>query len=411
MKKTLLLFVTTLTLSSIYAQTKVLFLGNSFTYTYDIPTLFEGFANSAGISVFVDERTAAGIAVYDDPNNVPSGHASSSVSLAKIQSQQWDYVIVQDNIGGWVANFIQGTPGNANVTLANQIKANNNCTHIIYFAAWGPEGGVPSLGYPNETTQSCIERVHTNFVDFNNNAGTYDEIVSPVGKSWIASLSQMPSVDLFHSDNVHPSNEGSYLAAATLFTSIFKKDPTNLTYTGGVSSSTAANMRAIAWERVTNTTIFNETNLAGHTPTVNANGNQLTATGGFAPYTWYLNGNPISGANGSTYTATTSGTYTVLGTDPDGCTDFSFENDLVVTGIENFTQADFQLNTVAYNQYEMISDIMGTVYVYNLQGKLIESFQKTNTNASINLENNSKGLYFVTLVNDTEKITKKITIN
>ena len=54
MKKVILPLFSLLIFSFANAQTKVLFLGNSFTYTYDIPTLFEGLANSAGISVSVD---------------------------------------------------------------------------------------------------------------------------------------------------------------------------------------------------------------------------------------------------------------------------------------------------------------------------------------------------------------------
>lgn len=412
MKKLFLPLFTLLIFSFANAQTKVLFLGNSFTYTYDIPTLFEGLANSAGISVSVDERTTAGIAVYDQASQGLLGHINDSQSQSKISSQNWDYIVVQDNMGAWVANYITGTAGNANVTLANQIKANFNCTHIIYMAAWGPEGGVPSLGYPNETTQSCIERIHTNFVDYNNSVNTYDEIVSPVGKSWIQSLSQIPSVDLYHTDNTHPSLAGSYLTAATLFVSIFKKDPINLSYTGGVNSSTASTMRSIAWSKVTNGTIYNTTNLAGHTPGISANGNQLTATGFSAPYQWYLNGNSISGATSVTHNAISNGIYTVLGTDPEGCSDFSFEYNMITTGVaENTLVTDFKLKTLSSNQFELSSDVMGTIYVYNLQGKLIESLQKNENTSIINIDNNAKGLYFISLINENQKITKKVSLN
>jgi len=61
----------------------------------------------------------------------------------------------------------------------------------------------------------------------------------------------------------------------------------------------------------------------------------LTAsvTGGETPYTyqWYKNGAAISGATNSTYTATSAGTYKVVVTDHNGCTDTSA--DVVVTSV------------------------------------------------------------------------------
>uniref|UniRef100_UPI003AAF764A Calx-beta domain-containing protein n=1 Tax=Flavobacterium sp. XS1P32 TaxID=3401726 RepID=UPI003AAF764A len=40
----------------------------------------------------------------------------------------------------------------------------------------------------------------------------------------------------------------------------------------------------------------------------------LSTTPGFGPYQWFLNGNPISGANSNTYTTTTTGSYSVSST-------------------------------------------------------------------------------------------------
>ncbi len=76
---------------NVQAQTKVLFLGNSFTYTFDVPALFNGFATAAGISVTIDQNTQAGMAVADEQI---TGHVNDPVSQSKITSQQWDYIVV-----------------------------------------------------------------------------------------------------------------------------------------------------------------------------------------------------------------------------------------------------------------------------------------------------------------------------
>jgi len=410
MKKTLrnctkigFLLLSFISLNSI-AQTKVLFLGNSFTYTYDIPTLFAGFANEAGISVFIDEKTEAGMAVADEQI---VGHANDANSQAKISSQNWDFIVIQDNMGNYVSNIgsISANCGNANVTLYNQIKANNSCTRIIYFAGWGPEGGVTA----SDNTQNCINRIHGNLNFLNDNVG--DEIVSPIGKCWIQSLNQMPSVDLFYSDNVHPSLAGSYLAAASIFTSIFKVNPTTLNYTGGVNSTTASNMRQIAWSQVTNATIINQTNLNSFTPVITASGTTLTCSGFSAPYQWYLNGTAISGATASTYTATTNGNYTVEGTGTDGCQDISFVFELAGVGInENEIKQSFEITKISNTTFELNSNVMGTVYVYNLNGQLLFTDTKTTEIHQINMEAIANGLYYFSIINDTKKISKKIAV-
>ena len=390
--------------SFVRAQTKVLFLGNSFTYTYDIPTLFENMASNTGQSVFVDQYTQPGIAVYDDQ---VTGHINDPAAQSKITSQQWDFIVVQDNMGGWVYDFIAGTPGNANVTLYNQIKANNPCTRVVYFAAWGPEGGVPSLGYPNESTVNCNNRIHTNWVNFNDQAT--NEIVSPIGKVWNQSLSSLPSVDLYYSDNVHPSLEGSYLAALTIYTSIFKKDPNDITYTGGVSTSTANTMKSIAWNIVMDPTMFTQCNLDEYTPVISQNGDDLSTTG-FNSYQWYFNGNPIAGATSATYTVTQIGTYSVEGFDQNGCSSISLQYDVTSingnggVGINENALHFIQLypNPVSVALTISIEDEIKQVRIYDFSGKLV--FELRNNQASqlqIDVSNWENGMYIVSAINET----------
>ena len=387
------------------AQTKVLFLGNSFTYMYDVPALFTGLASAAGISVYVDQNTQAGMAVA---NESITGHAYDAVSQAKIVAEDWDYIVVQDNQGNYV-NTVGSIPsacGNANITLYNQIKTNNPCTRIVYLAEWGPVGGV----YSGDNTTNCINRIHGNMLFLNDNIG--NEIVSPVGKSWITSFTSLPSVNLFYSDNVHPSLEGSYLAAATLFTTIFKYNPTALSYTGGVSTSTASTMRAIAYSTVTNTSYMSTTDLGSYTPTISLAGNVLTASGSYSNYQWYFNGTAV-GINSNTYTAAASGMYQVEVTNASGCSMRSFTKDvtLVTTGINENNFTEFELTPLGENTFDLVSTENGRVAIYDMQGKLLQSLEKTDSHAIINLSTNSQGIYLITLTNSNSKTCKKIMLS
>jgi Secretion system C-terminal sorting domain len=412
MKKTLLVLFSFFIISLTQAQQiRVLFLGNSFTYVYDVDQIFKQLAIEAGVNIYVDRYADAGIALGTWTGN--SGHNLLSGSLNAVSAGNWDYVIVQDNLGIWIGNTPYQEGYDDVIENLNNIKTASPCAQVIYFAGWCPEGGVQS----GDNTQGCGTRIYNNFVNINDNGGIY-EIVSPVAKSWNTALTQYPGTDLYYSDNTHASINGAYLAASTLFVSILKKDIRNLSFRptnwwdgSSISSTTASNFRTIAWNEVTSR--MAEANLDEHTPTISANGNILTASGsGFmAPYQWYLNGNPISGANSISYTSTSNGTYTVSASNSSGCTFSSFEYEMMTTSIQQYTKRDFQLKNMGSNQYEIVGDIMGTIYVYNLQGKLVTSNYKNEHTTRIDLRNNAKGLYMITLISDNQKITKKVSLN
>lgn len=389
------------------AQTKVLFLGNSFTYVNNCNTLFAGFCSAAGIPFTVDINAQAGMAVADEQI---VGHVNDAVSQSKITSKKWDYIVVQDNQGDYVNSAgIPGACGSANVALYNKIKANNACTRIIYFGGWGPVGGVTT----GDNTTACIDRIHTNMCYLNNNvdqsAPKEPEIVAPIGKAWITSMSQMPSVNLYYSDNVHPGLPGSYLAAATIFTTIFKQDPSNLSYTGGLAASTASSLRAIAYSTVTNPTNSAATKLDYYTPTITVNGNVLTASGTYSAYQWYFNGSPV-GTNSNTYTALQSGKYQVEVTNSAGCKMRSFMKTVTVTGTgiieEEIENAD--LIPVTMNVFDLVSDATGQISVFDMQGKQTLSIRKDFGTARIDLNNISKGLYIVQFSSENKSWVQKV---
>jgi len=59
-------------------------------------------------------------------------------------------------------------------------------------------------------------------------AQTHEAVVSPVGSVW-RYLRENTSIDLYSPDGSHPSLAGSYAAACTFYTMIFRKNPTFIT--------------------------------------------------------------------------------------------------------------------------------------------------------------------------------------
>ena len=67
-----------------------------------------------------------------------------------------------------------------------------------------------------------------------------------VGLAFYEICTKHPDINLHNADLSHPSYEGSYLAALSLFSTIFDMDPAKIAYRGNLSSDTAAALRKAA---------------------------------------------------------------------------------------------------------------------------------------------------------------------
>ena len=56
-----------------------------------------------------------------------------------------------------------------------------------------------------------------------------------------------PEIDLY-ADDKHPSREGTYLAAATIYASIFQTSPVGNTYKFDIEPEVRKKLQTIAWE-------------------------------------------------------------------------------------------------------------------------------------------------------------------
>lgn len=76
-------------------------------------------------------------------------------------------------------------------------------------------------------------------------------MVVPAGLAFARALARQPTLALHAADKRHPSPAGTYLAAATLYASIFRRSPEGLAVAmPGVDPGTAGLLRQVAWETV-----------------------------------------------------------------------------------------------------------------------------------------------------------------
>ena len=78
-----------------------------------------------------------------------------------------------------------------------------------------------------------------------------DVLVVPVGLAFARSLAERPDVDLYWVDKEHPSIAGTYLAAATVYASIYGRSPLGIPVTSNIlDPAVVTYLQKVAWETV-----------------------------------------------------------------------------------------------------------------------------------------------------------------
>lgn len=237
-----LLFIALSTLSIEAQVKKVLFLGNSYTYYNNLPQQISAIAQSFGDSVYTDQNTPGG--------NTFSNHASNTSSINKINQDQWDFVVLQEQ--SQIPALPQSITGNDHspphaITLNNLIKNNYSCTETVFFMTWGRKNGDASFcgQYPPVCTYNGMQQELRN--SYLSMATTNAATVAPVGVAWKTMRDSFPSIDLYAGDGSHPSIYGSYLAACVFYTTIFQKTSVGTTHIPiGITANEALNIQTIA---------------------------------------------------------------------------------------------------------------------------------------------------------------------
>lgn len=219
---------------------QVLFLGNSYTGTNNLPAIFQNFSNAAGDSVTVQSNTPGGYTFQ--------GHTTNATTQNLIQAGNWDYVALQEQsqIPSFPIGQVQSDCFPYAEQLDQQIRAANACTETVFYMTWGRENGDASncASWPPICTYEGMDsllRERYMYMAETNNA-----IVSPVGAVWRYIRQNHPSIDLYTGDGSHPTYAGSYAAACSFYAVIHRADPSSVSYDGSLNAAVASQIRQAA---------------------------------------------------------------------------------------------------------------------------------------------------------------------
>jgi hypothetical protein len=415
--KTILFFIV-VSIGNLSAQDtlSVLFIGNSYTSYNNLPLLVKNLSTSAGKTLNIDSNMPGGYLM--------SSHLNDTTTFSKISQGNWDYVILQEQSQIPTIDYYRYNDMYPAMTdLKSVIEQYNPCAKIITYMTWGRRFG----GQQCDPSGTYCSPVFTNFNHMQDSlTSAYLEIseqlniqCAPVGVTWQNILNDTTLV-LHSGDNSHPNIDGSYVAALTIFSSIWKQGTSGLSYTAGLSSQLAQ-----YYQSKSDNTIFNSANdwnLHINNPSANfsesISGNTATFTNSSSSanstlnYSWDFGDGNTSSIQNPSHTYATNGTYTITLI----ASDCIFSDTITKTiqigtnSMEENTNTNFEFYpNPTTNQITLKVDnqLLGSVYIiYDNTGKSVLNGNILSEQSVIDLGDLSKGIYFINVGEHLEKTVK-----
>ena len=170
---------------------KILFIGNSFTYSNEMPQMLQGLAASQKHKIEVTMHAPGGYTLEK--------HWQEGKAAELIGSKKWDFVVLQDHSEAPLNNP-QGLKEYAG-KFHELIKKQGAKT--VLFMTW-----------PNQDKPSHQRRIMLAYEDA---AKEFGATLAPVGIAWQKAVSSGKPLALYSADKKHPSEQGSYLAACVFY--------------------------------------------------------------------------------------------------------------------------------------------------------------------------------------------------
>lgn len=414
MRNSILVFLCFISLSCYSQETKnVLFIGNSYTYYNDMPDLLVQAADSAGDTVIQDDNAIA--------NASWSTHVTKGPTRAKIMQGTWDYVVLQEagRLPGRDEQFFMQNVYPYASELNDLIEEYNPCGETLFYMNWGERNGVPAecATWPpfcSYETMDDILRARILILTEDFEAET-----SPVGAVWRYLRDFHPNIDLYDADGYHPSLAGSYAAAISFYCSIFRKDPTLVTFNSTLSFQDASAIKNAVGAVVYND--FPRWFIGSHDPIANftftRNGNleyEFINTSQFSKnYLWDFGDGLSSTDENPTHVYAQDGTYTITLKTNFFCDNASTKTYVLNTlGVQDSSLENsirlFPNPTSSKMNIEFPESISGEFQfsVFSALGHKVASHQKIIQDGGVILNANelAPGLYFLIISNDDSTV-------
>lgn len=216
---------------------KILFVGNSHTFSNDLPGVFYEFTLAMGHEADVYDLTEG---YYKLENFADTQDELGAVLDQALSEEKWDFVVLQENTANAVSPSADEVMFPYARTLDEKIKKAGAQTS--FFMTWSPKNGLDTgdLKLGRGKVQTLITE---NYMKI---AKELDSMLIPAGVAFMRCAEQYPDIELWDEDEQHPSLEGTYLTACVAYAVFYQNTPVGCTFTAELDADTAAKLQGIA---------------------------------------------------------------------------------------------------------------------------------------------------------------------
>ena len=187
----------------------ILFIGNSFTFYWNLPLVVESMANERDYNFNITQSTASGSSLKD--------HWFENDELKSktlITTGRYDRVVLQDHSLNPLQNLVESR--RYFTDFIEWVKANNGKPYI--YATWVYKS-ISNNNYDVvDPIQDALQPV----------ADKTGAVMVPIDQAFSTLQKRHPNIPIFMSDNKHPSPVGTYLAACVYFRIFTGESPLGL---------------------------------------------------------------------------------------------------------------------------------------------------------------------------------------
>jgi len=394
--------------------TKILFIGNSFTFVNDLPQTIYQLATKAGKTVYVDNITMGGATLQM--------HLQNQATLQKINEKHWDFVVLQEQ--SQIPSFIPERETMMYpyaIALDSIIHTNWLCTRTLFFMTWAHKYGDMGIlqNGGTDSYEDMQQRLRSGYMTI---ADSLKAAVAPCGWVWRKLIQMYPSIELYSADNYHPAENGTYLAACTFFASIFKQTAVGINYTGNILPSDAAIFQSVASQMVLDSLGLWNIGLYNTKPSANfgytQNGNQLIFSDSSSlasNYYWDFGDGFSSIVQNPTHTYVANGSYNVSLISRNSCDADTITKTIhfLSTNISDKKHVDFAVYPNPFVDKIHIesseNEVIQRIEITKLEGKSIYSNETVKGKFNeLDLSSLKKGIYFLKIYSGSKCFFNKI---